>query len=432
MVRIATVNDAEQLNILNDEFNGESETSIDNIRNSLMNNKQEVVIVADEDDMLVGFVCVQLKKSFCYDEYMPEITEVYVKPAYRKRGLASEMITFAEAYCSKNYPLHQYELLTGQENLVAQTVYNKLGYVDDNELHLSKRVKTERVYTRSATYQKFEVLKTNRNKRYKYGEFFVEGVRNINNAVENGWEIVSFLYDGDRKLSDWARDKLAAVRTQVNYALRGDLLAALSGKADTSELLGGRQNAGRRFFAHPAFGKPADRAVRPPLEPRQSRHDPALLRRARRGGADPDRARRGPVRPGRRFLDDGLVLLRAGGPHVGQRLGFCVDRRAEGALPGLSGGGHDGAPRKDAFGSGLHKADDAADRQRDRGPAPHLQGAQRRARDDSDESARLGQFLQRGLRRHSHVLRSRAPTRGGNVPRRSRGGRVLRDSQILI
>lgn len=26
-----------------------------------MNNKQEVVIVADEDDMLVGFVCVQLK-----------------------------------------------------------------------------------------------------------------------------------------------------------------------------------------------------------------------------------------------------------------------------------------------------------------------------------------------------------------------------------
>ena len=83
MVRIATVNDAEQLNILNNEFNGESETSIDNIRNSLINNEQEVV--ADEDSMLVGFVCVQLKKSFCYDEYMTEITEVYVKPTYRKK-----------------------------------------------------------------------------------------------------------------------------------------------------------------------------------------------------------------------------------------------------------------------------------------------------------------------------------------------------------
>ena len=141
MVRIAAVNDAEQLSILNDEFNGEGETSIDNIRTSLMNNKQEVVIVADEDDLLVGFVCVQLKKSFCYDDYMPEITEVYVKPAYRKRGIASDMITFAETYCSKNYPLHKYELLTGRENFVAQSVYSKLGYADDNEVHLSKRVK---------------------------------------------------------------------------------------------------------------------------------------------------------------------------------------------------------------------------------------------------------------------------------------------------
>ena len=141
MVRIATVNDAEQLNILNIEFNGEGETSIDNIRKSLMYNKQEFVIVADEDNMLVGFVCVQLKKSFCYDDYMPEITEVYVKPAYRKRGVASEMLTFAENYCSKNYPLHKYELLTGQKNLVAQSVYSKLGYADDKELHLSKRVK---------------------------------------------------------------------------------------------------------------------------------------------------------------------------------------------------------------------------------------------------------------------------------------------------
>jgi len=141
MIRIANVNDAEQLNILNNEFNGKGETSIDNIRNSLMNNKQEVVIVADEDGILVGFVCVQLKKSFCYDEYMPEITEVYVKPTYRKKGIASEMITFAETYCSNNYPLHKYELLTGYKNLVAQSVYSKLGYIDDNELHLSKRVK---------------------------------------------------------------------------------------------------------------------------------------------------------------------------------------------------------------------------------------------------------------------------------------------------
>ena len=141
MVRKATVNDAEQLGVLNDEFNGAGETTLNNIRNSLMCNQQEVVIVDDENGVLTGFVCVQLKKSFCYDEYMPEITEVYVNPTYRKRGMASEMITFAEDYCTKNYPLHKYELLTGKENVIAQSLYGKLGYIDDKELHLSKRVK---------------------------------------------------------------------------------------------------------------------------------------------------------------------------------------------------------------------------------------------------------------------------------------------------
>ena len=140
MIRLATVNDAEQLKRLNEEFNGE-ETTIESIRESLRNNTREVVIVAEEDNALVGFVCVQLKKSFCYDDYMPEITEAYVMTEYRKRGIASNMILFAEAHCSKTYPLHKYELLTGKENVTAQTVYGKLGYTDDAEIHMVKRVK---------------------------------------------------------------------------------------------------------------------------------------------------------------------------------------------------------------------------------------------------------------------------------------------------
>lgn len=39
MVRIATLQDAEQLEILNNEFNGEGETTLDNIRKSLADNK---------------------------------------------------------------------------------------------------------------------------------------------------------------------------------------------------------------------------------------------------------------------------------------------------------------------------------------------------------------------------------------------------------
>lgn len=140
MVRIATVQDAEQLEILNNEFNGEGETTLVNIRASLADNKQEIVVVVDEmNGDLTGFVCVQLKKSFCYDEYMPEITEVYVKPQYRRCGVARTMIAYAEEYCKSHYPLHKIELLTGAENDVARIAYAKLGYCEDAELHLAKR-----------------------------------------------------------------------------------------------------------------------------------------------------------------------------------------------------------------------------------------------------------------------------------------------------
>lgn len=55
-------------------------------------------------------------------------------------------------------------------------------------------MQTRIIRSRNAEYQRFQVLKTNRNKRYRYGEFFVEGVRNLNAAVRFGWHISSLLY----------------------------------------------------------------------------------------------------------------------------------------------------------------------------------------------------------------------------------------------
>ena len=96
---------------------------------------------------------------------------------------------------------------------------------------------TVKIYSKNAAYQKFEVLKTNRNKRYRYNEFFTEGVRNINQAVKNGWEINSFIFDGETKLSNWAQDMLKNVRTQTNYQLTSSLMADLSGKDEPSEIM---------------------------------------------------------------------------------------------------------------------------------------------------------------------------------------------------
>ena len=98
-------------------------------------------------------------------------------------------------------------------------------------------MRTEKVNSNNATYQKFEVLKSNRNKRHKYREFLVEGVRNINEAINNGWNIKSFLYSDEKDLSDWAKGIIAGTPTEINYELTGILMDNLSGKEDASEVM---------------------------------------------------------------------------------------------------------------------------------------------------------------------------------------------------
>ena len=94
----------------------------------------------------------------------------------------------------------------------------------------------KRIYTQNAEFQRLAVLKTNRHKRHKNRAFFVEGVRNINNAIAHGWYIESLVYSGERTLSSWAKQTLAAVKTDINYILTNMLMEVLSSKDDTSEL----------------------------------------------------------------------------------------------------------------------------------------------------------------------------------------------------
>ena len=50
-------------------------------------------------------------------------------------------------------------------------------------------MKEQHIFSKNSTYQLIEVLKTNRNKRYRQNCFLVEGVRSLNEAVKNGWTI---------------------------------------------------------------------------------------------------------------------------------------------------------------------------------------------------------------------------------------------------
>jgi len=92
------------------------------------------------------------------------------------------------------------------------------------------------ITAKDSTYQKFEVLKTNRNKRYKYNEFLVEGVRSLKEAAAKNWKIKSLIYNKDN-LSDWAKGMIQDVKTVENFCLTPELMKDLSGKEETSELM---------------------------------------------------------------------------------------------------------------------------------------------------------------------------------------------------
>lgn len=94
-----------------------------------------------------------------------------------------------------------------------------------------------RVYSRNADFQVLTALKTNRTRRLRESVFWVEGVRNLNAAIERGWTVRSLIYTPDAPLSVWAMDRLRSTPTAVNYQVSVDLMAELSDRSQGSELL---------------------------------------------------------------------------------------------------------------------------------------------------------------------------------------------------
>src|ERR1700759_1354969 len=96
-------------------------------------------------------------------------------------------------------------------------------------------VRAMRVTTRNASFQQWQALLTNRNKRSRAGEFLVQGVRPLTLAVEHGWEIRALIYPDRGALSSWAREMLE--KTDRPVAMAPELVSELAGK-ESAELIG--------------------------------------------------------------------------------------------------------------------------------------------------------------------------------------------------
>ncbi len=94
-----------------------------------------------------------------------------------------------------------------------------------------------RIYAEDNNFQHAEVLRRNRVKRQKNREFFVEGVKPIELALRNGWQVSAFLYSRDRALSGWATGILSSSPAERHMELPGALMAKLSEREEPSELI---------------------------------------------------------------------------------------------------------------------------------------------------------------------------------------------------
>lgn len=98
-------------------------------------------------------------------------------------------------------------------------------------------VRIKRIYTENNDFQYAQTLRGNRQKRHRHKEFFVEGVRPINQALANGWTVNAFLYSHEKRLSRWAEGILASSNAKTHFELPQSLMEKLSHKSEASELI---------------------------------------------------------------------------------------------------------------------------------------------------------------------------------------------------
>lgn len=94
-----------------------------------------------------------------------------------------------------------------------------------------------KIHSKNSEFQHIETLRRNRVKRNQSKEFFVEGVRPIDQALLHKWQINAFIYSREKRLSDWAERILERSPAQRHYELPAQLMNEISQREEPSELI---------------------------------------------------------------------------------------------------------------------------------------------------------------------------------------------------
>ena len=104
------------------------------ISERISNNESIIFLALTENNNSAGFV--QLYETFgsLHLGKIIILYDLYVKEEFRKHGIGKKLMEKSEEY-AKSIGAKSIELSTAKDNLSAQSLYEKIGYIRDNEFY---------------------------------------------------------------------------------------------------------------------------------------------------------------------------------------------------------------------------------------------------------------------------------------------------------
>jgi GNAT superfamily N-acetyltransferase len=131
VIRVARPEDAPALARLLEAFNGPVVSSEQALSRLRAIEGLETVFLAEIDGTPAGLASVRIVPFLSDDVPYAELTELYVEPDYRRRGVGRALMTWVEALARQRGAPELF-LLTGRKNLGAQAFYRTLGFAEDS------------------------------------------------------------------------------------------------------------------------------------------------------------------------------------------------------------------------------------------------------------------------------------------------------------
>jgi ribosomal protein S18 acetylase RimI-like enzyme len=142
IIRIATPDDAPALARLNAAFNGVDDPPEQLAARMPAVRGIETALLAELDGELAGFACLRIVPCLLYAAPYAELTELYVEPAYRRRGVGRALIAVVERL-ARERGAEEMIIMTGINNAAAQALYGAIGY-DSYAVALHRKITEHR------------------------------------------------------------------------------------------------------------------------------------------------------------------------------------------------------------------------------------------------------------------------------------------------